>query len=190
MCPIETPEGPNIGLIGSLSGFARINQFGFIETPYRRVEAGKVTGKIDYLSADEEDRHVIAQANTLYDLTTGAMTSDSIAWCAARAARSTRSPRRRRLRGRLAQAARLGRRGAVPFLGATTRDRALMGANMPRSAQAALLAPRRRFGTGVEFRAAVDAATCSWPRERRGRRRLGRPMTHQGRQGASCTPTT
>ena len=64
MCPIETPEGPNIGLIGSLSSFARINQFGFIETPYRRVETGKVTTKIDYLSADEEDRHIIAQANT------------------------------------------------------------------------------------------------------------------------------
>ena len=63
MCPIETPEGPNIGLIGSLSSYGRINQFGFIETPYRRVEKGKVTAKIDYLSADEEDKHVIAQAN-------------------------------------------------------------------------------------------------------------------------------
>ncbi len=63
MCPIETPEGPNIGLIGSLSSFGRINEFGFIETPYRRVEKGKVTAKIDYLSADEEDKHVIAQAN-------------------------------------------------------------------------------------------------------------------------------
>ena len=63
MCPIETPEGPNIGLIGSLSSYARINDYGFIETPYRRVEKGKVTDKIDYLSADEEDRHVIAQAN-------------------------------------------------------------------------------------------------------------------------------
>ena len=67
MCPIETPEGPNIGLIGSLSSYGRINQFGFIETPYRRVEKGKVTDQIDYLSADEEDRHVIAQANTQVD---------------------------------------------------------------------------------------------------------------------------
>ncbi|MGH3028923.1 MAG: DNA-directed RNA polymerase subunit beta, partial [Gaiellaceae bacterium] len=63
MCPIETPEGPNIGLMGSLSTYGRINQFGFIETPYRRVTGGKVTDKVDYLSADEEDRHVIAQAN-------------------------------------------------------------------------------------------------------------------------------
>src|SRR6266699_154892 len=67
ICPIETPEGPNIGLIGSLSSFGRINAFGFIETPYRRVEKGNVTTKIDYLSADEEDRHVIAQANAAID---------------------------------------------------------------------------------------------------------------------------
>ena len=63
MCPIETPEGPNIGLIGSLSSYGRVNAFGFVETPYRKVKAGKVTDQIDYLTADEEDRHVIAQAN-------------------------------------------------------------------------------------------------------------------------------
>ena len=64
MCPIETPEGPNIGLIGSLSSYARVNAFGFVETPYRKIRNGKVTDQIDYLTADEEDRHVIAQANT------------------------------------------------------------------------------------------------------------------------------
>src|SRR5450631_1868031 len=64
MCPIETPEGPNIGLIGSLSSYGRVNAFGFVETPYRKVKSGKVTSQIDYLTADEEDRHVIAQANT------------------------------------------------------------------------------------------------------------------------------
>ena len=64
MCPIETPEGPNIGLIGSLSTFARINAFGFVETPYRRVTEGQVTERIDYLTADEEDRFVVAQANS------------------------------------------------------------------------------------------------------------------------------
>ncbi|RJL18516.1 DNA-directed RNA polymerase subunit beta, partial [Bailinhaonella thermotolerans] len=63
MCPIETPEGPNIGLIGSLASYARINAFGFVETPYRRVVDGRVTEQIDYLTADEEDRYVIAQAN-------------------------------------------------------------------------------------------------------------------------------
>ena len=63
MCPIETPEGPNIGLIGSLAIYARINEYGFIETPYRRVENCRVLDEIDYLVADEEDKHVIAQAN-------------------------------------------------------------------------------------------------------------------------------
>ena len=63
MCPIETPEGPNIGLIGSLASFARINAFGFIETPYRRVVNGKVTTTIDYLTASEEDDFIVAQAN-------------------------------------------------------------------------------------------------------------------------------
>src|SRR3712207_9389882 len=67
MCPIETPEGPNIGLIGSLSAFGRVNAFGFIETPYRRVQNGVVTDDIDYLTADEEDRFVVAQANSPLD---------------------------------------------------------------------------------------------------------------------------
>ena len=63
MCPIETPEGPNIGLIGSLATYGRINAFGFVETPYRKVFKGKVSDQVDYLTADEEDEHVIAQAN-------------------------------------------------------------------------------------------------------------------------------
>ena len=67
MCPIETPEGPNIGLIGSLASFARVNAFGFVETPYRKVEKGRVTDQIDYLTADEEDRFIIAQANAKLD---------------------------------------------------------------------------------------------------------------------------
>ena len=67
MCPIETPEGPNIGLIGSLSVYARVNPFGFIETPYRKVVKGVVSDEIEYLTADEEDRHVVAQANSPID---------------------------------------------------------------------------------------------------------------------------
>ena len=70
MCPIETPEGPNIGLIGSLATFGRINPYGFIETPYRRVVDGKVTDDIDYLTADEEENHTIAQANEKFNLET------------------------------------------------------------------------------------------------------------------------
>ncbi|NED60644.1 hypothetical protein G3I15_06875, partial [Streptomyces sp. SID10244] len=68
MCPIETPEGPNIGLIGSLSVYARVNPFGFIETPYRKVVDGVVSDDIQYMTADEEDRYLIGQANTAYDL--------------------------------------------------------------------------------------------------------------------------
>ena len=66
MCPIETPEGPNIGLIGSLASYGRINPFGFVETPYRKVEKGKITDQVDYLTADDEDRFVIAQANAAH----------------------------------------------------------------------------------------------------------------------------
>ena len=87
MCPIETPEGPNIGLIGSLSTYGRVNPFGFIETPYRRVTKGKVTDQIDYLTADEEDLHVIAQANAVLGPTTGSPRSASS--FAPRVARST-----------------------------------------------------------------------------------------------------
>ena len=67
MCPIETPEGPNVGLIGYLATYARINEYGFIETPYRVVDDGRVTGEIKYFTADEEERYVIAQANTEVD---------------------------------------------------------------------------------------------------------------------------
>ena len=90
MCPIETPEGPNIGLIGSLSTYARVNPFGFVETPYRRVDKGRVTDQIDYLTADEEDKHVIAQANAPLERRT-APSPRAGSWSAARRARSTTS---------------------------------------------------------------------------------------------------
>ena len=88
MCPIETPEGPNIGLIGALSTFARVNPFGFIETPYRKVVEGRVTDQIDYLTADEEDRHVVAQANSPVSADSTFSESLSAPTCAA----STMSP--------------------------------------------------------------------------------------------------
>ncbi len=157
MCPIETPEGPNIGLIGSLSSYGRINPFGFIETPYRRVEAGKVTTKIDYLSADEEDRHVIAQANTAYDPKTGKMLSDSVlvrrkggevdSVLPADVDYMDVSPKQL-----VSVPAAL-----IPFLEHDDANRALMGANMQRQAVPLLRAEAPLVGTGVEFRAAVDA---------------------------------
>ena len=156
MCPIETPEGPNIGLIGSLSCYARINPFGFIETPYRRVVNGKVTDKIDYLSADEEDRHVIAQANEPLKADGGyenptvlvrrkggevdSVAPDEVDYMDV-------SPKQI-----ISVAAAL-----IPFLEHDDANRALMGANMQRQAVPLLRSEAPIVGTGVEFRAAVDA---------------------------------
>jgi DNA-directed RNA polymerase subunit beta len=157
MCPIETPEGPNIGLIGALSSYARINEFGFIESPYRRVENGKVTGKIDYLSADEEDRHVIAQANTAYDPTTGAISGGSV--LVRRKAGEVDSVPPEEVdymdvspKQMVSIAAAL-----IPFLEHDDANRALMGANMQKQAVPLLRSEAPLVGTGVEFRAAVDA---------------------------------
>jgi DNA-directed RNA polymerase subunit beta len=156
MCPIETPEGPNIGLIGSLSTYGRINEFGFIETPYRRVENGKVTSKIDYLSADEEDRYVIAQANAAVGRDGNFLESavlvrrkggevDSVA--PDEVDYMDVSPKQL-----VSVAAAL-----IPFLEHDDANRALMGANMQRQAVPLLRAEAPLVGTGVEFRAAVDA---------------------------------
>ena len=156
MCPIETPEGPNIGLIGSLATYGRINEFGFIETPYRRVVNGKVTEKVDYLSADEEDKHVIAQANepiskdgTFQNPTVlvrrkggevDQVSPDEVDYMDV-------SPKQI-----ISVAAAL-----IPFLEHDDANRALMGANMQRQAVPLLRSEAPLIGTGVEFRAAVDA---------------------------------
>ncbi len=157
MCPIETPEGPNIGLIGSLSSYGRINEFGFIETPYRRVEGGKITSKIDYLSADEEDRHVIAQANTAYDSKTGKIVGDSVL-CRRKGGEVDSVPASEvdymdvSPKQLVSVAAAL-----IPFLEHDDANRALMGANMQKQAVPLLRSEAPLVGTGVEFRAAVDA---------------------------------
>ncbi|WP_163712453.1 DNA-directed RNA polymerase subunit beta [Mycobacterium timonense] len=156
MCPIETPEGPNIGLIGSLSVYARVNPFGFIETPYRKVVDGVVSDEIHYLTADEEDRHVVAQANSPIDA-----------------------------KGRFEESRVLVRRKAgeveyvpssevdymdvsprqmvsvatamIPFLEHDDANRALMGANMQRQAVPLVRSEAPLVGTGMELRAAIDA---------------------------------
>jgi DNA-directed RNA polymerase subunit beta len=156
MCPIETPEGPNIGLIGTMSTYGRINQFGFIETPYRRVSNGKVTDKVDYLSADEEDRHVIAQANE--PLTGDGSFANATVLVRRKGGEVDSvapdevdymdvSPKQI-----ISVAAAL-----IPFLEHDDANRALMGANMQRQAVPLLRAEAPIVGTGVEFRAAVDA---------------------------------
>ncbi|WP_086788660.1 DNA-directed RNA polymerase subunit beta [Crossiella equi] len=156
MCPIETPEGPNIGLIGSLSSFARVNPFGFIETPYRKVVDGQVTDQIDYLTADEEDRYVKAQANTPVDAD-GRFLEDKVMV--------------RRKGGELdlipptdvdymdispRQMVSVAT-AMVPFLEHDDANRALMGANMQRQAVPLLRSESPLVGTGMELRAAVDA---------------------------------
>ena len=156
MCPIETPEGPNIGLIGSLASFARINSFGFIETPYRRVVKGKVTTTIDYLTASEEDEYVVAQANA--PLTTDSHFADPRVLARKKGGEVDLfpvedigymdvSPRQM-----VSVATSL-----IPFLEHDDANRALMGANMQRQAVPLLRSESPLVGTGMEGFAAIDA---------------------------------
>jgi DNA-directed RNA polymerase subunit beta len=156
MCPIETPEGPNIGLIGSLASYARVNDFGFIETPYRKVEKGKVTKKVDYLTATEEERFVIAQANAPLK-PDGAFANKRVLV--------------RRAGGEVEQVDANGvdymdvspkqivsvSTSLIPFLEHDDANRALMGSNMQRQAVPLLTAEAPLVGTGVEGRAAQDS---------------------------------
>ncbi|WP_109420769.1 DNA-directed RNA polymerase subunit beta [Mycobacteroides franklinii] len=156
MCPIETPEGPNIGLIGSLSVYARVNPFGFIETPYRKVVEGVVTDEIHYLTADEEDRHVVAQANSPVDAT-GRFTEEKILVrrkggevefvSATEVDYMDVSPRQ------MVSVA----TAMIPFLEHDDANRALMGANMQRQAVPLVRSEAPLVGTGMELRAAIDA---------------------------------
>ena len=156
MCPIETPEGPNIGLIGSLSTYGRINQFGFIETPYRRVTGGKVTDKVDYLSADEEDRHVIAQANEPIK-PDGAYANPTVLVRRKGGEVDSVVPEEVDYMDVSPKQIISVAAALIPFLEHDDANRALMGANMQRQAVPLLRSEAPIVGTGVEFRAAVDA---------------------------------
>jgi DNA-directed RNA polymerase subunit beta len=156
MCPIETPEGPNIGLIGSLSSYGRVNAFGFVETPYRKVKNGKVTDQVDYLTADEEDRHVIAQANEPIEADgtfsnarvlvrrkggeVDLLKPDEVDYIDV-------SPRQ------MVSVA----TAMIPFLEHDDANRALMGSNMQRQSVPLLRSESPLVGTGMEYRAATDA---------------------------------
>jgi DNA-directed RNA polymerase subunit beta len=156
MCPIETPEGPNIGLIGSLSVYARVNPFGFIETPYRKVVKGVVSDDIEYLTADEEDRHVVAQANSPID-EKGRFLEERVLvrrkGGEVEYVSSTEvdymdvSPRQ------MVSVA----TAMIPFLEHDDANRALMGANMQRQAVPLVRSEAPLVGTGMELRAAIDA---------------------------------
>jgi DNA-directed RNA polymerase subunit beta len=156
MCPIETPEGPNIGLIGSLASFARINSFGFIETPYRRVVDGRVTEDIDYLTAMEEDNYIVAQANAPLK-SDGHFQEDRVL------------ARKKGGEVDLIPSEEIGymdvsprqmvsvATSLIPFLEHDDANRALMGANMQRQAVPLLMSDSPLVGTGMEGYAAIDA---------------------------------
>lgn len=163
ICPIETPEGPNIGLISSLSMYARVNEFGFIETPYRRVVNGKVTQDVDYLTADQEESFVIAQANAPLNpdgsfarkTVAGRWRGDFLEIEASRVTYMDVSPKQV-----VSVAA-----GLIPFLEHDDANRALMGANMQRQAVPLLQAEAPYVATGIEGRVARDSRVMVTARE-------------------------
>ncbi|NYI82486.1 DNA-directed RNA polymerase subunit beta [Saccharopolyspora hordei] len=156
MCPIETPEGPNIGLIGSLATFARVNPFGFIETPYRKVVDGRVTDQIDYLTADEEDRYVKAQANAPID-DDGYFTEDRVLGRRKGGEVELLAPTEIDYMDVSPRQMVSAATAMIPFLEHDDANRALMGANMQRQAVPLLRSEAPLVGTGMELRAAVDA---------------------------------
>lgn len=160
MCPIETPEGPNIGLINSLSSFAKVNRFGFIETPYRRIDpdTGKVTSRIDYLTADEEDNYVVAQANALLgddgsfldEEVVARFKGENIVISRDRIDYMDVSPKQ------VVSAA----TACIPFLENDDSNRALMGANMQRQAVPLMQPEAPRVGTGMEYVSGKDSGAA------------------------------
>jgi DNA-directed RNA polymerase subunit beta len=159
MCPIETPEGPNIGLIGAMSTYARINEYGFIETPYRRVEKGVVTNEIVYLTADEEDEAVIAQANAPLD-ENGRFLEPKVL-CRYKHEFRQASPEEIDYMDVSPKQVVSVATALIPFLENDDASRALMGANMQRQAVPLLQSEAPLVGTGIEFKTAVDSGVVA-----------------------------
>lgn len=173
MCPIETPEGPNIGLIGSLATYARVNPFGFIEAPYRRVVDGKVTDEVDYLTADEEENYTIAQANELFDPDTrefghfdasGNFIKSKRVVCRLRDVTTgvfgepgEVAPEQVNYMDVSPRQITSVATSLIPFLEHDDANRALMGSNMQRQAVPLLRPNAPLVGTGIEHRIAVDS---------------------------------
>jgi DNA-directed RNA polymerase subunit beta len=158
ICPIETPEGPNIGLIGSLATYARVNRYGFIETPYRVVRDSHVTDEIRYLTADREDEYIIAQANTPVD-ENGKIISESVV-CRYAEEYVEAPPERVQLMDVSPKQIVSVATALIPFLEHDDANRALMGANMQRQAVPLLRPQAPIVGTGMEYRAAKDSGGC------------------------------
>ena len=155
VCPIETPEGPNIGLINSLSSFARTNDYGFLETPYRRVVDGQVTDDIDYLSAIEEGQYAIAQANVAVDKSNALV--DELIPCRHRGETTLMQKSDIKYMDVSSQQIVSVAASIIPFLEHDDANRALMGANMQRQAVPTLKADKPLVGTGMERTVAVDS---------------------------------
>jgi DNA-directed RNA polymerase subunit beta len=156
MCPIETPEGPNIGLIGSLASFATVSEFGFIQTPYRKVTGGKVSDEIVYLDAAEEGQYTIAQASELFDPKTGKFLHDQVL-CRSREGEAVAAAPKDVDFMDVAPAQIVSVATAlIPFLEHNDANRALMGSNMQRQAVPLMITDPPLIGTGLEYRAAVD----------------------------------
>jgi DNA-directed RNA polymerase subunit beta len=158
VCPIETPEGPNIGLINSLALYARTNEYGFLETPYRKVVKGKVTNEIHYLSAIEEGQFVIAQANAQLDRT-GHLKDELVSCRSKNEFMMSTADKVDYMDVAPAQIVSVAA-SLIPFLEHDDANRALMGSNMQRQAVPCLRAEKPLVGTGVERTAAVDSGTA------------------------------
>jgi DNA-directed RNA polymerase subunit beta len=157
VCPIETPEGPNIGLINSLAVYARANRYGFLETPYRKVEDGKVTDEIVYLSAIEESQYVIAQANAAMD-EEGRLTDDLVS-CRHQNEFTISTPDKIQFMDVSPKQIVSVAAALVPFLEHDDANRALMGSNMQRQAVPCLRAEKPLVGTGIERTVAIDSGS-------------------------------
>jgi DNA-directed RNA polymerase subunit beta len=156
MCPIETPEGPNIGLIGSLSSMATVSEFGFVQTPYRVVKNGKVTDEIVYLDAAEEEKLTIAQANEAVDEKTGKFMNEAVLCRGPGGQPITANPKQvQYMDVNPAQIVSVAT-ALIPFLEHNDANRALMGSNMQRQAVPLMITEPPLIGTGLEYRAAID----------------------------------
>src|SRR5512139_1423054 len=158
VCPIETPEGPNIGLINSLALYARTNKYGFLETPYRKVKDSKVTDQIEFLSAIEEGHYVIAQANAAIDKH-GKLT-DTLVSCRIKNEFELKAPEDVQYMDVAPSQIVSVAASLIPFLEHDDANRALMGSNMQRQAVPCLRPEKPLVGTGVERTSAVDSGTC------------------------------
>ncbi len=159
ICPVETPEGPNIGLISSLSTFAQVNEYGFVETPYRKVENGRATDEVNYFTALQEESHIIAQANSPIDAQGNFV--ESLVQCRHSGENTMQKPEEITLMDVSPSQVISVAAGLIPFLENDDANRALMGANMQRQAVPLLRSDAPLVGTGMELNIARDSGVCT-----------------------------